>query len=108
MTVAIAIDPAAPRATVDICSIAVSGADEARGPNETGGEFRYYLEAERPAGSDLARNLKSHEFNVSREDGEHVWQTLIFDEPGAWSIKLKDASNDSTVATQALSVAAAS
>lgn len=107
MTVAIAIDPAAPRATIDICSIAVSGAAEARSPNETGGEFRYYLEAERPSGSDIAKNLKSHEFNVSK-DGDHVWQTLIFDEPGSWSIKLKDASNDSTVATQALSVAAAS
>jgi len=101
--VAIAVDPAAPRATIDICKVSVSGADYARGPHKTGGEFRYYIEAERPSGSDIAKNLKSHVFDVSH-GGLHDWLSVIFDEPGSWNLVLRDASNDSQVAAQALTV----
>lgn len=105
MSAAIAVDPAAPRATVDICKISVSGADFARGPHKTGGEFSYYIEAERPSGSDIAKNLKSHVFDVSHA-GLAEWLSVIFDEAGTWTLKLRDASNDSQVASQSLVVAA--
>lgn len=103
MSVAITVDPAAPRSTIDICKVSVSGAKSARDPNKTGGEFRYYIEAERPSGSDIAKNLKSHVFDVSHA-GLHEWLSVIFDEAGTWSLKLRDASNDSQVASQSLVV----
>lgn len=105
MAVAIAVDPSEPRATLDICKVSVSGADFARDPDLTGGEFRYYIEAERPAGSEIQDNLKSHEFNVSH-DGDHEWLNVIFDEAGSWNLVLRDAADDSQVAAQALTVAA--
>lgn len=103
----ISVDPSEPRATIDICKVSVSGADFARDPDKTGGESRYYVEAERPAGSEIDKNLKSHVFNVS-QDGDHEWLSVIFDEDGEWNLVLRDAADDSQVEAQALTVAAAS
>jgi hypothetical protein len=100
---AISVNPSEPRATIDICQISVSGADYARDPDKTGGEFRYYLEAEPPAGADFPKTLKSHEFDVSH-DGDHVWDNVIFPEDGEWTVYLRDAADDSDVESQAVTV----
>ena len=99
----LSVDPAAPRAVLDVCTVSVSAADWARDPDKTGGEFRYYIEAERPAGSVIQDNLKSHVFDVSH-DGDHEWLSVIFDEPGSWSLVLRDAVGDGQVEAQALTV----
>lgn len=63
-------------------------------------EFRYYLLFEAPAGTD---NKKSYEFNVSA-DGDHTFNNFIFDAAGSWTVRLRDASDDSDVTTEAVTV----
>jgi hypothetical protein len=99
----ISVDPAAPRSSMDVCKIMISDEEWNRPPNETGGPFTYYIEAERPSGSDIQDNLKSHLFDVSH-DGKHEWMSVIFDEPGTWNLVLRDADDDSQVEAQSLVV----
>lgn len=103
MAASITVVPSEPRATIDTCRVEVSGAAYARDPDKTGGEFRYRIETERPAGSDIYRPLKSEEFDVSH-DGDFVWQNVTFDEAGDWTVNLVDTDDDSVVATTALTV----
>lgn len=75
----------------------VTGADD----NEADGtERRYYLVASL-AGQD---SLRSHVFSPSF-DGKHTWDDVMFPAAGEWTVDLKDVSDDSTVATLALTVA---
>jgi hypothetical protein len=99
----ITVDPEEPRAVDDVCKIMVDEAEWNRPPNETGGPFVYYIEAERPSGSAIEDNLKSHLFTPSH-DGKHEWLTLIFDEPGGWNLVLRDAADDSEVVSEGLTV----
>jgi hypothetical protein len=62
-------------------------------------ELRYYFEASK-SGTD---SLVSHVFAPSA-DGDHEWDSVIFPEAGAWTLDLKDASDDSVVATTAVTV----
>lgn len=62
-------------------------------------EFRYRLRA-RLSGQD---DLLSHEFGVN-EDGEHSWTEVMFPAAGAWTVTLRDTSDDSQVATLAVTV----
>jgi hypothetical protein len=102
MAAALSVVPAAPRSVLDICRVEVSGADHARPPDSTGGEYQYRIDAERPAGS-TAKPLKSAVFNVSH-DGDFVWPELIFPEDGDWTLNLVDTDDDSVVATLDLTV----
>lgn len=62
--------------------------------------FLYYLLFEAPAGTD---NKKSYEFNVSA-DGDHIFNNFIFDVAGSWTVRFRNAANDSDVATAAVTV----
>ena len=95
--------PAEPRATIDACRVEVTEADPTRGPDETGGPFRYRVTTERPSGSEIDKPLISHEFTTSK-DGEHIWMPVVFDEAGTWTLNLIDTDDDSVVETTELEV----
>lgn len=98
---AIAIVPASGAiiARESACRVNITGADAVRGPNGTGGAFKYYLSFVNPAGD----NGKSYLFDTS-SDGKHEFNSYIFPNAGAWSILLCDAHDDSTVATASVTV----
>jgi hypothetical protein len=83
------------------CRITVSAAEDNRTPDNTGGAFAYYLLIDSPAGTD---DGKSYAFNVSA-DGEHVFNNYVFPAAGSYTVRLRDASNDSDVTTLAVTVA---
>jgi hypothetical protein len=62
-------------------------------------EMRYYLTFE------LASEVegRSYVFGVN-EDGDHTFNNYIFPEAGSWTVRLNDASDDSSVATAAVTV----
>ncbi|TFH66384.1 MAG: hypothetical protein E4G90_03835 [Gemmatimonadales bacterium] len=105
---ALAITPASGSITaaVSVCRIDVDAADQ----NDLTGfdadlypsspEFRYYILADAPAGVD---DLKSHVFGVD-ENGDSAWDNVIFPAAGSWTLRLRDASDDSDVATAAVTV----
>jgi hypothetical protein len=95
----ITVVPASPRAVIDACRVEVASAEDNRTPNNTGGEFRYYLEFVLGG----AQRGKSYEFNVSA-DGDHEFNSFIFDTAGSWTVNLKDAVGDGTVATTSVTV----
>jgi hypothetical protein len=77
-----------------VCRIDVSGAENNRPPNDTGGEFRYYLLMDAPSGTD---DGKSYVFNVN--GGAHQFNNYVFPAAGSWTIRLRDAVGDSDVTT---------
>jgi hypothetical protein len=97
--------PTSPFAVKSACNVTIAEAD----PNDltafdadatpTSPEFRYYILGDAPSGDDL----RSHEFNVSA-DGDHVWMNVVFPVAGSWTLRLRDASDDSDVATVAVTV----
>ena len=96
MAVVIAVNPDEPVATLTACHIVVTGAEDNRGPNKTGGPFEYQL---RGTSDDWdGKPLLSHIFNTS-EDWEHRWDGLIFPVAGTWTIDLVDRSDDSVEGT---------
>lgn len=62
-------------------------------------EMRYYLTFE--LGGDILG--KSYVFGVN-EDGDHTFNNYIFPEAGSWTVRLNDASDDSSVATASVTV----
>ena len=90
-----------------VCRITVSAADandltaynSALYPSSP--EFRYYLLFDAPSGTD---DKKSYKFNVN-DDGEHIFNNFIYDVAGSWTIRFRNAANDSDVATAAVTVA---
>lgn len=99
MSVAITCTPASPEAVTDMCMIAVSGGQQDRDPDGTGGEMLQYLEAT----ADGAPTLRSERF-VPSKDGDWLWQGLQFPEAGDWTVALKDDSDDSELATLSVTV----
>jgi len=51
-----------------------------------------------------AETLVSHEFSPS-SDGNHSWFSIMFPVAGSWTLTLYDTSDDSTLATLAVTVA---
>lgn len=96
--------PAAPTAALDACEILVEDADA----NDAAAydanlypsmpEIRYYIEAT-ASGVDP---LRSHVF--APNGGKHQWHNVIFPEAGSWTVTLHDASDDSSVATDSVTV----
>ena len=115
MAVTITVTPTNPRAIIDTCRIDVAGAssndassydddDTGMSPGNTKqypeeNENRFYLLMDNPSGDDD----KSYEFNVS-EAGAHEFNNFIFPNAGSWTVRLRNASNDSDVQTQAVTV----
>lgn len=87
------------------CRIDVTGADqnddsefdEDKYPRSPA--FIYRLRA-RLSGQD---DLLSHSFAVS-EEGEHSWTVVMFPAAGNWTVTLRDTSDDSEVASLAVTV----
>lgn len=65
-----------------------------------GTEMRYRLVASNDAAEHA--DLVSHEFNVN--GGKHTWDNVLFPVDGAWTVDLVDQSDDSVVATLAVTV----
>lgn len=105
MPVAIACVPSSPTAVLSACRVTVTGA----APNDTAGydvdeyptspEMRYYLTFEKSS----VIHGRSYVFNVD-SDGSHIFNNYIFPDDGSWTIRLNDASDDSSVATQSVTV----
>ena len=106
MAASVTCSPASPTAVLTACNITVTGADANdltaydEDATPTSPPFKYYILADAPSGDDL----RSHEFNVSA-DGGHVWMNVIFPVAGSWTLRLRDASDDSDVDTTAVTVA---
>lgn len=62
-------------------------------------ELRYYFELSKSG----TNSLISHRFAPSA-DGDHEWDSVIFPSAGAWTLDLKKASDNSVVATTAVTV----
>lgn len=99
--------PTSPVAIVDASKILVEEADQ---NTDTGydadnypasPEMRYYLTFE--LGGDILG--KSYVFGTN-DDGTHEFNNYVFPEDGSWTVRLNDASDDSSVATQAVTVTA--
>ena len=90
-----------------VVRVNVSGADtndaSTWDPGNTPTEdvYSYYLLFDAPAGTD---DKKSYLFNVSA-DGDHEFNNFMFDAAGTWTVRLRDASNDSDVTTASVVVA---
>ena len=86
--------------------VTVSGADDNDASSydvdnyPTEDEKRYYLLFDAPSGTD---DKRSYEFNVSA-DGDHVFNNFMFDVDGTWTVRLRDASDDSDVTTASVVV----
>jgi hypothetical protein len=65
-----------------------------------GAERRYYILVDAPVGTDDGR---SHVFAPSA-DGKHSWDGYIFPEDGAYTLRVRDAADNTDVATQAVTV----
>lgn len=104
---ALAIVPASGSitATESVCKVTVTAADTntLTGYNVNSypqkPEIRYYIEAT-ATGEDA---LRSYVFNVA-SDGTHIYNSLIFPAGGSWTVDLRDAADDSQVATLAVTV----
>ena len=84
-----------------VCRIDVTDALDNRAPDDTGGEYRYYILIDAPAGVD---DGKSYVFNVNA-DGQHTFNNYVFPADGSYTVRLRDASNDSDVTTLSVTVA---
>lgn len=106
MAAALTITPASGSvvATSSACRIDVSGADGNDSTAydadlyPTSPEIRYYITAEL-GGVEMGR---SHVF--APNGGAHTWDNYIFPEAGSWTLRLKKVSDDSDVATLAVTV----
>ena len=100
---ALAITPASGSITAKktVCRINVTGASANRAPDNTGGAYAYYLLIDSPAGVD---DGKSYAFNVGA-DGKHEFNNYVFPAAGSYTVRLRDASNDTDVTTLAVTVA---
>lgn len=86
-------------AVKSVVRVNVTGADASRGPDKTGGEYRYYLAFL----LDGEQRGKSYVFDVSA-DGDHEFNSFIFDTAGTWTVNLCDYVGDGTVATASVTV----
>lgn len=102
--------PAAPVAVIDACKILVEDAvqndDSAYDDEEpiaypASPEMLYYLTFEL-GGDELGR---SYIFGTN-DEGTHEFYNYVFPEDGSWTVRLNDASDDSSVATASVTVAA--
>ncbi len=108
MSAAIAVTPASGSITAKktVCRVNVTGAsantvtgyDAAKYPASPA--VKYYLYFDAPAGTDAK---KSYVFTTG-SDGKHEFNNFIFDKDGSWTIRLRNAANDSDVATLAVTV----
>lgn len=107
----IAVTPAAPVAVVDSCKVRVTDAvqndDSAYDTDEPiayprSPEMLYYLTFE--LGGD--EHGRSYIFGTN-DEGTHEFYNYVFPEDGSWTVRLNDASDDSSVATASVTVAAA-
>jgi hypothetical protein len=103
----LACTPAEPIAVIDSCKIRVEEAeqntDEGYDENiyPSSPEMLYYLTFEL-GGDEMGR---SYIFGTN-DEGTHEFYNYVFPEDGSWTVRLNDASDDSSVATASVTVAA--
>lgn len=99
----LAITPASGSITAKLttCRIDITDAADNRAPDNTGGDYKYYLLIDAPAGTDDGR---SYYFNVSA-DGAHTFNNYVFPAAGSYTVRLRDAADDSDVTTLSVTVA---
>lgn len=91
--------------TVSACMITVAGADQndntAYNTNvyPQSPELRYYLRFEKSS----TEYGRSYVFGVD-ETGGHVFQDYIFPSSGSWTVRLRNAATDASIATRAVTV----
>lgn len=91
--------------TKSACAITVAGAtqNDDTAYNTTvypqSPEFRYYLRFELAS----AERGRSYIFGVD-ETGGHVFQNYIFPASGSWTVRLRNAATDASVATASVTV----
>jgi len=99
--------PASPEAITDACRVTV---DDAPDNTDTGYDannypaspaVNYYLTFEL-GGTEMGR---SYVFGTN-DDGTHEFNNYVFPDDGSWTIRLNDASDDSSVATASVTVTA--
>lgn len=93
MAAALAVTPASGSITAahDFVRVDVTGGDET---------VRCRIKAE----ADGAETLVSHEFQPSNA-GKHTWDNVMFPAAGSWTLTLYQTSDDSSLATLAVTVA---
>jgi hypothetical protein len=104
---AITVTPTSPFAAKDACLVSVTGADEndaskydaTKYPTEP--EIKAYLKFVK-GGVEYGR---SYIFAVSSA-GKHDFSNYVFPTSGSWTVTLHDASDDSQLATQSVTVQA--
>lgn len=104
MSVSVVCSPAAPRATIDFCTVLVDDAAQnvSTSPTDTypvQAEVRYYIAFELAS----VEKGRSYVFGVS-EDGGHLFANYVFPEDGEWTVNLRKASDDTSVATDTVTV----
>lgn len=110
MSIAISVSPTSPVAASDAATVTITGLssnDAAEYDAEvypTEPELRYKLHAVAPSGHTPAEDLISEVFSCDA-DGSKVLLPLIFPVAGSWTLNLIDTADDSTAASQALTVA---
>lgn len=101
----IAVTPASPIGVLSAVRVNVTAADTNDSGNEDldaypiDPEIQYYLLFDNPDGDDG----KSYVFSPS-QDGKHEFNDYVFPNAGSWVVRLKDASDDSEVATANVTV----
>ena len=91
--------------TLTTCRVTVAGASSNDDTNfdntkyPASPQFKYYLLFDNPSGDDG----KSYIFDVSN-GGEHTFNNYVFPNAGSWTIRLRNAANDSDVATASVTV----
>lgn len=106
MSITLTLDPTEPTAVESAVRVDVAGAsandltDYSTDQYPTAAELRCYL-AFLLDSEELGR---SYVFAVA-QDGTHSFPNYIFPSAGSWSVELRDASDDSVLATQAVTVA---
>jgi len=99
--------PTEPIAVISACKVLVEEADQ---NTDTGydtdnypasPEIRYYLTFEL-GGDEIGR---SYVFGTN-DEGTHEFNNYVFPEDGSWTVRLNDAADDSSVATESVTVTA--
>lgn len=105
MAVTVTVTPAAPLAVESVCKFDIAGLslNDATTFNATKSpsmdEIRYYITFEK-GGAELGRSPVF----ACNHDGEWQFNNYVFPSAGSWSVKVKKASDNSTVKTQAVTV----
>jgi hypothetical protein len=91
MSVAITVTPSGPIAKKSAARIDLTGHDATTAS---------YLFVDAPTGTDDAKSVRF----VASHDGKFTWDNYVFPVAGSYTVRLRKVSDDSDIATQAVTV----